>query len=114
MNYTDDKVKRNSMYKKDANYKKETINFEDIKIATKKAVLETRLKYCERVFKQTHSFELDLFQLTDYEFVNWANSQTETHVIAVMAEMKKSPKLKPEGVVALTSAPPTTRNCVPS
>jgi|LakMenEpi03Aug12_release.lakeMendotaPanAssembly.Ray.scaffolds.fasta_scaffold287081_1 hypothetical protein len=96
MNYTDDKVKRNSMYKKDANYKKETINFEDIKIATKKAVLETRLKYCERVFKQTHSFELDLFQLTDYEFVNWANSQKETHVIAVMAEMKKSPKLKPE------------------
>ena len=96
MNYTDDKVKRNSIYKKDANYKKETINFADIKIATKTAVLETRLKYCERVFKQTHSFELDLFQLTDYEFVNWANSQTETHVIAVMAEMKKSPKLKQE------------------
>ena len=96
MNYIDDKVKRNSMYKKDNNYKKETINFSDIRISNKKVVLETRLKYCEKVFKQTHSFELDLFQLTDYEFVNWANSQTETHVIAVMAEMKNSPKLKPE------------------
>jgi hypothetical protein len=96
MNYIDDKVKRNSMYKKDNNYKKETINFSDIRISNKKVVLETRLNYCEKVFKQTHSFELDLFQLTDYEFVNWANSQTETHVIAVMAEMKNSPKLKPE------------------
>jgi hypothetical protein len=96
MNYIDDKVKRNSMYKKDNNYKKETINFSDIRISNKKVVLETRLKYCEKVFKQTHSFELDLFQLTDYEFVNWANSQKETHVIAVMAEMKNSPKLKPE------------------
>jgi hypothetical protein len=96
MNYIDDKVKRNSMYKKDNNYQKETINFSDIRISNKKVVLETRLKYCEKVFKQTHSFELDLFQLTDYEFVNWANSQTETHVIAVMAEMKNSPKLKPE------------------
>ena len=96
MNYIDDKVKRNSIYKKDNNYKKEPINFSDIRISNKKVVLETRLKYCEKVFKQTHSFELDLFQLTDYEFVNWANSQKETHVIAVMAEMKKSPKLKPE------------------
>ena len=96
MNYTDDKVKRNTIYKKDTNYKKENITFADIKISNKKVVLEARLKYCERVFKQTHSFELDLFQLTDYEFINWANSQTETHVIAVMAEMKKSPKLKPE------------------
>jgi len=96
MNYTDDKVKRNTIYKKDSNYKKENIFFKDIKIPNKKIVLETRLNYCERVFKQTHSFELDLFQLSDYEFLNWANSQTETHVIAVMAEMKNSPKLKPE------------------
>jgi hypothetical protein len=96
MNYIDDKVKRNSKYKTDNNNTKENINFADIRISNKKVVLETRLKYCEKVFKQTHSFELDLFQLTDYEFVNWANSQTETHVIAVMAEMKNSPKLKPE------------------
>lgn len=96
MNYTDDKVKRNTIYKKDSNYKKENIFFKDIKIPNKKIVLETRLNYCERVFKQTHSFELDLFQLSDYEFLNWANSQTETHVIAVMAEMKNSPKLKHE------------------
>jgi hypothetical protein len=89
-------VKRNTIYKKDSNYKKENIFFKDIKIPNKKIVLETRLNYCERVFKQTHSFELDLFQLSDYEFLNWANSQTETHVIAVMAEMKNSPKLKPE------------------
>jgi hypothetical protein len=96
MNYTGDKVKRNTIYKKETNYKKDNLNYEDIKFTNKKDVLESRLKYCERVFKQTHSFELDLFQLTDYEFVNWANSQTETHVIAVMAEMKNSPKLKPE------------------
>jgi hypothetical protein len=62
----------------------------------KKDFLKTKLEYCEKVFRQNHSFELDLFQLIDYEFVNWANSQTESHVIAVMAEMKKAPKLKPE------------------
>lgn len=96
MNYTEDKVNRNIIYKKDTKYKKDNINFKDIQISNKKTVLESRLKYCDKVFKKTHSFELDLFQLTDYEFVNWANSQTETHVIAVMAEMKSSPKLKPE------------------
>jgi hypothetical protein len=78
------------------NYESDKINYKDKKLDTTKKFLENRLKYCEKVFKQNHSFELDMFQLTDYEFVNWANSQTETHVIAVMAEMKKSPKLKPE------------------
>jgi hypothetical protein len=97
MNYREDVLKRNNIiYKPDKKYKKENLVYEDKKFNPNKQNLESRLKYCEKIFKQTHSFELDLFQLTDYEFVNWANSQKETHVIAVMAEMKNSPKLRPE------------------
>ena len=101
------KYKEEALIRKNAIYKdkKEFIDSDKLKYENdkkhdkkhdKKEFLKTRLEYCEKVFRQNHSFELDLFQLIDYEFVNWANSQTETHVIAVMAEMKKSPKLKPE------------------
>lgn len=94
-------IRNNTIYQdknKIKNDKDDKINYENEnkKYVDKKDFLKTRLEYCEKVFRQNHSFELDLFQLVDYEFVNWANSQAETHVIAVMAEMKKSPKLKPE------------------
>ena len=101
MKYKEDVlIRKNDIYQD----KKEFVHSDKLKYdnridnekLNKKDFLKTRLEYCEKVFKQNHSFELDLFQLIDYEFVNWANSQTETHVIAVMAEMKKSPKLKPE------------------
>ena len=99
------KYKEEALIRKNAIYqdKKEYIENDKLKYDNKKHekkdkkdILKTRLEYCEKVFKQNHAFELDLFQLIDYEFVNWANSQPDTHVIAVMAEMKKSPKLKPE------------------
>ena len=48
-----------------------------------------------KVFDRTQSFEFDLFQWADYEFVQWANQQPATMVIAIMAELKKSPKMKP-------------------
>jgi hypothetical protein len=97
MNYKKDTlIRKNTIYEDKKQYNTDKLSFKDKKIDTTKKFLENRLKYCEKVFKQNHSFELDLFQLTDYEFINWANSQTETHVIAVMAEMKNSPKLKPE------------------
>lgn len=90
-------IRKNAVYQHKPQYiDSDKLNYENKKYDNKKDFLKTRLEYCEKVFRQNHSFELDLFQLVDYEFVNWANSQTETHVIAVMAEMKKSPKLKPE------------------
>jgi hypothetical protein len=90
-------IRKNTIYKDKKEYvDSDKLNYENKKHENKKEFLKTRLEYCEKVFRQNHSFELDLFQLIDYEFVNWANSQAETHVIAVMAEMKKSPKLKPE------------------
>jgi len=58
--------------------------------------LETcTLKAPQKVFDQSQSFEWDLFQWADYEFVQWANQQPATMVIAIMAEMKHSPKMKP-------------------
>jgi hypothetical protein len=49
----------------------------------------------KKVFDKTQTIEWDLFQWADYEFVQWANQQPATMVIAIMAEMKKSPKMKP-------------------
>lgn len=53
------------------------------------------LKTKQKVFDRTQSFEWELFQWADYEFVQWANQQPGSMVIAIMAEMKKSPKMKP-------------------
>jgi hypothetical protein len=53
------------------------------------------LKAPQKVFDRTQSFEWDLFQLADYEFVRWANEQPANMVIAIMAELKKCPKMKP-------------------
>jgi hypothetical protein len=90
-------IRKNTVYHDKKQYiETDKLQYENKKHNDKKDFLKSRLEYCEKVFRQNHSFQLDLFQLVDYEFVNWANSQTETHVIAVMAEMKKSPKLKPE------------------
>jgi len=98
MKYKEEVLERkNILYKDKKHYvESDKLKYENKKHESTKDFLKTRLEYCEKVFRQNHSFELDLFQLVDYEFVNWANSQAETHVIAVMAEMKKSPKLKPE------------------
>jgi hypothetical protein len=52
-------------------------------------------KTVQKVFDRTQSFEWDLFQWADYEFVQWANQQPATMVIAIMAELKHSPKMKP-------------------
>jgi len=52
-------------------------------------------KISQKVFDRTQSFEWDLLQWADYEFVQWANQQPATMVIAIMAELKHSPKMKP-------------------
>jgi hypothetical protein len=52
-------------------------------------------KTLQKVFDRSQSFEWDLFQWADYEFVQWANQQPATMVIAIMAELKHSPKMKP-------------------
>jgi len=49
----------------------------------------------EQVFDRKQTFEWELFQWADSDFVNWANEQPESLLMAVMAEMKKSPKMKP-------------------
>jgi hypothetical protein len=75
--------------KEDFLYRKDT----DLKIYPK---LETSaLQSEQKVFDRKHTFEWELFQWADSDFVNWANEQPETMLMAVMAEMKKSPKMKP-------------------
>jgi len=50
----------------------------------------------EKHFHRSHLFDWEMFQWADYEFVNWANSMPETIIMAVMAEMKQAPKMKPD------------------
>lgn len=55
------------------------------------------VNFCDKELQKKHKFELDMFKLSDYEFVNWANQQTGDFLImAVMAEMKQSPKMRDE------------------
>jgi hypothetical protein len=49
----------------------------------------------EKEFHRNHAFDMEMFQWADYEFVNWANSMKETMLMAVMAELKQAPKMKP-------------------
>jgi len=49
-----------------------------------------------KVFERNHSFEWDLFQWADSDFVLWINEQPPTMILAVMANMKQSPRLSPE------------------
>jgi K+/H+ antiporter YhaU regulatory subunit KhtT len=83
-------------YKKKTQYETEKIVRPNLRFSPKKHVDTEKIEYCEKVFRRDHKFELDIFQLEDYEFLNWANSQKATLIIAVMAEMKKSSKMKPE------------------
>ncbi len=59
----------------------------------------TSINFCDKSLYKKHKFELDMFKLSDYEFVNWANQQTQSSdflIMAIMAEMKKSPKMRDE------------------
>jgi predicted GNAT family acetyltransferase len=49
-----------------------------------------------KVFERNHSFEWELFQWADSDFVHWVNEQPPTMVLAVMANMKQAPRLSPE------------------
>jgi hypothetical protein len=74
----------------------ETTHYKELEYKRKKKLSRDKVEYCEKVFKKNHAFQLDLFKLADYEFVNWANQQPATHVIAVMAEMKGAAPLRPD------------------
>lgn len=95
--YDNDAIQRiDKQYKKQTQYETEKIVRPNLRFSPKKHVDTEKLEFCEKVFRRDHKFELDIFQLEDYEFLNWANSQKSTMVIAVMAEIKKSSKMKPE------------------
>jgi len=80
---------KKSTKKEDLHYRKEKeVHFYP---KVEKSILQSE----QKVFDRKHTFEWELFQWADYDFVNWANEQPETMLMAVMAEMKKSPKLKP-------------------
>jgi hypothetical protein len=49
-----------------------------------------------KAFKRTHTFEWDLFHWADSDFVHWVDTQPPTMVLAVMANMKQSPRLNTE------------------
>ena len=95
--YDYDNIERiDKQYKKKAHYENEKIVRPNLRFSPKKHVDTEKLEYCEKVFRRDHKFELDIFQLEDYEFLNWANSQKASMVVAVMAEMKKSSKMRPD------------------
>lgn len=50
----------------------------------------------QKVFERNHAFEWELFQWADSDFVSWVNEQPPTMVLAVMAELKQSPRLRPD------------------
>ena len=78
------RVERDSLVRKEKVYKKTDIVEPSLV-----------LKPSQKIFNRTQSFEWDLFQWTDYDFVQWANKQPSTLVIAIMAEIKQSPRMKP-------------------
>jgi hypothetical protein len=93
--YDYDNIERtDKQYKKKERYETDKIERPNLRFSPKKHVDTEKLEYCEKIYRRDHKFELDIFQLEDYEFLNWANSQKATMVIAVMAEMKKSSKMK--------------------
>jgi len=49
----------------------------------------------QKVLDRNHTFEWDTFQFMDDEFIQWANQQPASMVIAIMAELKHCPKMKP-------------------
>lgn len=95
--YENDNIERvDRQYKKKQQFETEKIVRPNLRFSPKKHVDTEKIEYCEKIYRRDHKFELDMFQLDDYEFLNWANSQKATMVIAVMAEMKKSSKMKPD------------------
>ncbi len=56
----------------------------------------SHIDFCDKEIQRKYKFELDMFKLSDYEFVNWANQQSDFLVMAIMAEMKQSPKMRDE------------------
>jgi hypothetical protein len=57
---------------------------------------DSQIDFCDKEIQRKYKFELDMFKLSDYEFVNWANQQSDFLVMAIMAEMKQSPKMRDE------------------
>jgi hypothetical protein len=84
-------------YKPEKIIKKEDLQAwkDKVHIKVHKKEKESTVQTSQKLFDRKHTFEWELFQWADYDFVNWANSQPETMLMAVMAEMKKSPKMKP-------------------
>jgi hypothetical protein len=83
-------------YKPNRNTKKEELPYRKEKEVYLNPRVETSILRSEqKVFDRKHTFEWELFQWADTDFVNWANEQPESLMMAVMAEMKKSPKMKP-------------------
>jgi len=48
-----------------------------------------------KVFDRAQTLEWELIQWADSDFVSWVNEQPPSMILAVMAEMKQSPKLNP-------------------
>ena len=100
MKYKYDNIERNPEkdYKPEKIIKKENLQVWKDKVhihKKKEKEIGPTLQSSQKVFDRKHTFEWDLFQWADYDFVNWANSQPESMLMAVMAEMKKSPQMKP-------------------
>ena len=106
--YGDDKIKLedridiNPYYKTDYDYNRKDINYtsQDYKPKEHSKLKDiSKIDFCDKEVQRTYKFELDMFKLSDYEFVNWANQRTNAGdflIMAVMAEMKQSPKLRDE------------------
>jgi hypothetical protein len=83
-------------YKPEKIIKKENLNVrKDKEFKSDKKIEVATLQSGYREFDRRHTFEWEIFQWADSDFVSWANSQSETLLMAIMAEMKKSPKMKP-------------------
>ena len=90
-------TRKDKIYKRTAHHETSHLKERKEKQYKKSVILEPShpLKPSQKVFNRTQSFEWDLFQWTDYDFVRWANQQPSTLVIAIMAEIKQSPRMKP-------------------
>lgn len=89
--------KPDTVFKKETQFQKDCIVLWKEKEYNKSIHPEsTTLSNPQKVFERNHSFEWELFQWADSDFVSWVNKQQPTMVLAVMAEMKQSPRLQPD------------------
>ena len=99
MKYKYENIERNleKEYKAEKIIKKEDLQAwkDKVHIKVHKKEMDSTLQPSQKLFDRKHTFEWELFQWADYDFANWANSQPETMLMAIMAEMKHSPKMKP-------------------